>query len=99
MMEKQIEEMARAMCRSYKGNGVCNADESLCNLECLYGYCAERAYCVGYRKQNTELEKVIQMLDTEYERAKNMEYVKKPLAWALYQVWKKIDAKEGGEDE
>lgn len=37
--------------------------------------------------------------ETVEERAKNMEYVKKPLAWALYQVWKKIDAKEGGEDE
>ncbi len=50
--EKQIEEMARAMCRNYKGNGVCNADESLCYLECVYGYCAERAYCAGYRKQS-----------------------------------------------
>ena len=43
------------------------------------------------------LEKTIKMLEEEYERAKNMEYVKKPLAWALYQVWKKVDAMKGGE--
>lgn len=51
-MEKQIEEMARKMCRNYNGNGVCNANEESCALECVYGYCAERAYCAGYRKQN-----------------------------------------------
>ena len=37
------------------------------------------------------LEQAIEMLKKEYERAKNMEYVKKPLAWALFQVWKKAD--------
>lgn len=43
---------------------------------------------------NITLEQAIRMLETEYERAKNLSYVRKPLAWALYQVWKKIDAKE-----
>jgi hypothetical protein len=43
------------------------------------------------------LEKAIKMLEEEYERGKKMEYVKKPLAWALYQVWKKVDAMKGGE--
>lgn len=38
------------------------------------------------------LEQAIELLRKEYERAKNMEYVKKPLAWALFQVWKKADA-------
>ena len=37
------------------------------------------------------LEQAIELLRKEYERAKNLEYVKKPLAWALYQVWKKAD--------
>ena len=47
------------------------------------------------------LEKAIEMLRKEYERAKNMEYVMKPLAWALYQVWKKADEekKKGGVGE
>lgn len=39
------------------------------------------------------LEKAKQLLDKEYERAKRLEYVKNPLAYALYQVWKKADNK------
>lgn len=42
------------------------------------------------------LEKAIELLRREYERAKNMDYVKKPLAWALFQVWKKADAEREG---
>jgi hypothetical protein len=42
------------------------------------------------------LEKAIELLQKEYERAKNMDYVKKPLAWALFQVWKKADAERSG---
>ena len=34
-------------------------------------------------------------LREEYERAKKMEYVRDPVAWALYQVWKMAD---GGAD-
>lgn len=37
------------------------------------------------------LEKAIKLLEAEYERAKNIPYVQNPLAWALYQVWKKAD--------
>ena len=37
------------------------------------------------------LEQAIKLLNNEYERAKNMEYVQKPLAWALFQVWKEAD--------
>ena len=43
-----------------------------------------------------ELEKAIEMLRKEYERASNMSYVKNPLPWALYHVWKKVD---GGKTE
>lgn len=42
------------------------------------------------------LEQAIELLRKEYERAKNMDYVKKPLAWALFQVWKKADAERSG---
>lgn len=38
------------------------------------------------------LEKAVKMLENKYEQAKNMEYVQKPLAWALYQVWKEVDS-------
>lgn len=49
--EKQIEEMAKAMCRNAMPNGNCATDDEPCALECVYGYCAERLYCKGYRKQ------------------------------------------------
>ncbi len=41
------------------------------------------------------LEEAIEMLKTEYEKAMNQEYINKPLAYALYQVWKKADRKRG----
>lgn len=46
------------------------------------------------------LDKVIEMLKVEYERAQKLYYVINPLAFALYQVWKKVDKakqrKKGG---
>ena len=44
------------------------------------------------------IEKAKKLLDEEYERAKRLEYVHNPLAYALYQVWKKAD-KEKKENE
>lgn len=38
-----------------------------------------------------DLDKAIKLLKKEYERAKHLEYVRKPLAWALYQVWKEVN--------
>ena len=38
------------------------------------------------------LEKAKKLLDEEYERAKRLDFVHDPLAYALYQVWKKADA-------
>lgn len=40
---------------------------------------------------DVKLEKAIEDLREEYARAKNLSYVKNPLAYALYQVWKKYD--------
>ena len=39
------------------------------------------------------LDQAKQLLDEEYERAKSLDYVINPLAYALYQVWKKVDKK------
>ena len=39
-----------------------------------------------------ELEKAIELLETKYEQANKMEYVQRPLAWALFQVWKEVDS-------
>ena len=43
------------------------------------------------------LEKAIELLKREYERAKGLEFVHNPLAWALYRVWKVADRR--GADE
>lgn len=40
------------------------------------------------------LEKVIKMLEEEYERAKKLEFVRDPLAYALYHAWKKVDERK-----
>lgn len=37
------------------------------------------------------LEKAIKTLGTEYERAKRLKWIKNPVAYALYQVWKIAD--------
>ena len=37
------------------------------------------------------LDNAIKTLKTEYEKAKRLEWVHKPLAYALYQVWKKAN--------
>ena len=37
------------------------------------------------------LEKAIKLLEQEYERAKGLEHVHNPIAWALYQVWKRAN--------
>ena len=37
------------------------------------------------------LEEAKELLDKEYEKANGLNYVINPLAYALYQVWKKAD--------
>lgn len=44
-----------------------------------------------------ELDKAIQFLREQYERAQRIEDINNPLAWALYQTWRHVDEppKEG----
>lgn len=37
------------------------------------------------------LEKAIKLLEKEYERAKGLDFVRNPLTYALYNVWKQAD--------
>lgn len=37
------------------------------------------------------IDKAIDLLRKEHARAESLPYVHKPVAWALYQVWKKAD--------
>ena len=39
------------------------------------------------------LEEAIELLKAEYEHAKQQKWISKPLAYALYQVWKEADRK------
>lgn len=38
------------------------------------------------------LEKAVKLLEEKYEQAQKVEYVQKPLAWALFQTWKEVDS-------
>lgn len=40
-----------------------------------------------------KIETAIKLLLQEYERAKKLEWVRDPVAWALHQVWRKADEK------
>lgn len=39
------------------------------------------------------LERAIELLRFEYSKAKQQEWIKNPLAYAIYQVWKTADKK------
>lgn len=45
-----------------------------------------------------DLKKAIKLLEQEYKRAQEMCFVRNPLAWALYRVWKKADGQQDGRD-
>lgn len=45
------------------------------------------------------LEKAIKMLKDEYEWAKTKSWIRNPLAYALYQVWKAADREQPKEEE
>lgn len=49
------------------------------------------------RDSMSELDKAIKFLREQYERAKRIEVIYNPLAWALYQTWRHVDEppKEG----
>ena len=49
--------------------------------------------CVSGENDMT-FEKVVEILREEYERAVELDYVMKPLAYALYQTWYKVDRKK-----
>lgn len=45
------------------------------------------------------IKKAINLIEKEYEKAKKLEWVHKPLAYAIYKVWKIVDAEKGKDDE
>lgn len=63
------------------------------------GYCATywATRIADHLLADKEIKHAFELLKAEYERAKEMEYVQKPLAWALFQVWRKVDRMKGGD--
>lgn len=45
----------------------------------------------------TELDKAIEDLKKEYERIKDVSYIKYKIPYALYSVWRKYDKKARGD--
>lgn len=43
------------------------------------------------KREDRELEKVIQQIRLLYVEAKHMPGIRNPLAWAVYQAWKEVD--------
>ena len=37
------------------------------------------------------LEQAIKLLESEYERAKRLEWVRNPIAYALYRTWRTVE--------
>ena len=47
------------------------------------------------KKKQLTMEKALDLLNAEYEKAMELEYIRNPLAYALYQVWRLADEKNG----
>lgn len=43
------------------------------------------------KERTMTLAKAILTLEREYEKAKKLEYIHNPLAYALYKVWRMVD--------
>lgn len=50
-----------------------------------------------YKRETAQisLEKAIELLKKEYEKAEGMDFIYNPIAYALYQVWKMADERKG----
>ena len=59
-----------------------------------YDLRSRRRHCTKAKAEkgaDMTLTKALNMIEKEYERAKGLEYVRNPLAYALYKVWKVAD--------
>ena len=64
-------------------------DEAVRQLEQIkaLGYC-------GRIVDKFSIDNVVKMIEAEYKKAQKLDYVKNPLAYALYAVWKKVDKED-----
>ena len=61
------------------------------SIEIVFQYLSE---CFEVADDNSALEKAIGILKKKYERAKQLDFVRDPLAYALFHTWKKVDERK-----
>lgn len=47
--------------------------------------------------EEVALRKVAELIRKYYEAAKKKKYIRHPLTWAIYQVWKEYDRNDGND--
>lgn len=88
--------MTEFITRSHKGNWF----EVAIKTDDKKHYLAAQNFArslIGHEKpcEMHELRKAVKLLGKNYERGLNSDYVRNPVAWAMYQTWKEMD---GGAD-
>lgn len=73
-----------------------NLDDVIEHLEMHWGYegLREDLYelqTADVAEVRPELRKAVKLLEENYDRGLNSDYVNNPVAWALYQTWKQMD--------
>ena len=47
------------------------------------------------KKENkSDFQNIFKLLEIEYDKAKKCKHIKKPLAYAIYEVWRRVDGRE-----
>lgn len=77
--------------------GMYLADVQLANRGWKEDLCDLPRYLIRYRRRADHgHRKGTKLLKQEHERAKGLAFVRNPVAYALYRVWKMADGQEGG---
>ena len=91
-----------ATCKDCIHYDVCqyHVDEEteLTVVECSY-FKSKSAYEEAYKKRQTEKAKLMDvygMIEKVYEHAKQCDYIKNPLAYAIHKVWQIVDRRKEG---
>jgi hypothetical protein len=51
-------------------------------------------YKIRVQKNAQSLQDIYKLIEIEYDKAKQCEYIRKPLAYALHEVWRRVDKRE-----
>ena len=96
--DNRFEIIAKAKEDLLNSTNINRSEDEMKVLDSFLFRCWQMRWLKQYEVED-ELIKAMKLLKREYERAKCNDFVRKPLAYALYQVWKKADAEAEGERE